>query len=78
MSKFNAVGPHIETQFKSDIDDADRFKDISFYIYKQNLNLYSKHFNRMPLDNEESQVQREYGISHSLTDVQASKVCVIL
>lgn len=34
-------------EFNSQIDDADRFKDISLFIYQQNRSLYKRYFRNL-------------------------------
>ena len=83
MNKSNAVSPSIESPFKSDLEDSDRFKDMSYWIYEQNVGLYRQHFKHATMklvDDASTKEGVEFlnGFNMSPSDSQQSKVCVIL
>ena len=81
MSKSNAVRPinlnQTEIPFITELNDSDRFKDLSFFIYQQNSQLYKIHFTKLDQRNN-AKLEMNHVIPEAYVHSQQSKVCSIL
>ena len=82
MSKLNVVSPiesnKAELRFQEELDDLDRFRDLSLLIYEQNSHLYKLHFKNFSQENRTLVAKNSHSMSEIYTNSQQSKVCVIL
>lgn len=76
MSRKVNPGEKIQLTFKTDIDDLDRFTDISLFVYKQNKALYKHYEKHFDMNIGESQMKDMILKSNSIE--LSSKVCTIL
>lgn len=67
---------NIHLIFKTDIDDLDRFADISLFVYKQNKVLYKHYEKHFDINIGESQMKDMILKSNSIE--LNSKVCTII
>ena len=82
MNKSNEVSPVNpklnELQFRDELDESDRFKDISLLIYEKNSQLYKLQFGNQSQKNKINAVNKKDKLSEVNKNSQQSKVCIIV
>jgi hypothetical protein len=82
MSKSNVVSPIVsnktDLRFQEELDELDRFRDLSLLIYEQNSHLYKLHFKKFSHENRTLVAKNSHSMSEIYTNSQQSKVCAIL